>query len=83
MYKSIFSDHPYQKIPSEYWPTNPNIKLEPPEPRMLCPRCNVDMVYGFALVTKWIWGCISRWPGPTTLQKCRKCPKCGHSDDGK
>jgi len=56
---------------------------------MKCPRCyNTEMVAGQAI--KQIYETRGCFPGPITMNAdeiklipCLKCPKCGHSDDGK
>ena len=57
---------------------------------MKCPKCNVEMVTGIAIKPKYDSEFLSIVPLKKTLTakemkliKCFKCPKCGHSDDGK
>lgn len=56
---------------------------------MRCPRCDVDMVDGIAIDPKREDGAIYLFPkAPLSyvdvdLIVVLKCPKCGHSDDGK
>ena len=57
---------------------------------MICPRCKVEMVDGFALPEQYEPGNICRGFGHghivtadnLELIPCLKCPSCGFSDDG-
>lgn len=56
---------------------------------MKCPKCNVEMKPGIAIESKYTRCClVIMAPVLTNAENMRiinvlKCPKCGHSDEGK
>lgn len=57
---------------------------------MICPRCNVEMKIGQAIKTEPSSLCLAIKSFFSLIRaedlkiiNCYKCPKCGHSDDGK
>ncbi len=51
----------------------------PPRKAGYCPRCDVPLADGIALISASLSRCFFT-PDAPRLYRCRKCPSCGHSE---